>query len=145
MPIFQHLEYVELIEVLNVSQQKTFASHTEIFAEGVEGDQMFIILEGRISIRKGGKEVVTLGQGGHFGEMALMDRNVRSASAIAVEDTRVIVVQRRPLFHLMQQNNEIAVKLLWCFMQVLNQRLRYTTDDLEREREQRLRQVLDAN
>jgi PPM family protein phosphatase len=145
MPIFQHLEYVELIEVLNVSQQKTFTSTTEIFAEGIEGDQMFIILEGRISIRKGGKEVVTLGQGGHFGEMALMDRNKRSASAIAVEETRVIVVQRRPLFHLMQQNNEIAVKLLWCFMQVLNQRLRYTTDDLEREREQRLRQVLDAN
>lgn len=145
MPIFQHLEYVELIEVLNVSQQKTFTSTAEIFAEGVEGDQMFIILEGRVSIRKGGKEVVTLGQGGHFGEMALMDRNKRSASALAVEETRVIVVQRRPLFHLMQQNNEIAVKLLWCFMQVLNQRLRYTTDDLEREREQRLRQVLDAN
>ena len=145
MPIFQHLEYVELIEVLNVSRQKHFAQASEIFAEGVEGDQMFIILEGRVSIRKGGKEVVTLGQGGHFGEMALMDRNVRSASAIALENTRAIVVQRRPLFHLMQQNSEIAVKLLWCFMQVLNQRLRYTTDDLEREREQRLRQVLDAN
>jgi hypothetical protein len=34
----------------------------------------------------------------------------------------------------MQQNKEIAVKLLWCFMQVLNQRLRFTTEDLERVR-----------
>jgi serine/threonine protein phosphatase PrpC len=134
MPIFQHLEYVELIEVLNVSIQRRYEANVEIFAEGIEGDEMFVILEGHVSIRKGGKEVITLAQGGHFGEMALMDRNVRSASAIALESTRVISVQRRPLFHLMQQNKEIAVKLLWCFMQVLNQRLRFTTEDLERVR-----------
>lgn len=134
MPIFQHLEYVELIEVLNVSRQRRFAVDEEIFSEGAEGDEMFVILDGRVSIRKNGQEVITLVQGGHFGEMALMDRNQRSAAAVAVEQTRVISVQRRPLFHLMQQNKEIAVKLLWCFMQVLTQRLRYTTEDLERER-----------
>lgn len=141
MPIFQHLEYVELIEVLNVSRQASFAVGEEIFSEGTEGDEMFVILEGVVSIRKSGKEVITLAQGGHFGEMALMDRNTRSASAVALEPTRVISVQRRPLFHLMQQNKEIAVKLLWCFMQVLTQRLRYTTEDLERERSTQLKQV----
>ena len=141
MPIFQHLEYVELIEVLNVSRQASFAVGEEIFSEGTEGDEMFVILEGVVSIRKSGKEVITLDQGGHFGEMALMDRNTRSASAVALEPTRVISVQRRPLFHLMQQNKEIAVKLLWCFMQVLTQRLRYTTEDLERERSTQLKQV----
>ena len=133
MPIFQHLEYVELIEVLNVSTQRRYERGAEIFAEGIDGDEMFVILEGAVSIRKRGSEVVVLSQGGHFGEMALMDRNLRSASAIAIEPTRVVVVQRRPLFYLMQQNKEIAVKLLWCFMQVLNQRLRFTTDDWERE------------
>ena len=146
MPIFQHLEYVELIEVLNVSTQRRYDANVEIFAEGVEGDEMFVILEGHVSIRKKGKEVITLAQGGHFGEMALMDRNVRSASAVALESTRVISVQRRPLFHLMQQNKEIAVKLLWCFMQVLNQRLRFTTEDLERVRStQRMAKVFDLD
>jgi CRP-like cAMP-binding protein len=70
--------------------------------------------------------------------MALMDRNVRSASAQALGVTRLISVQRKPLFELMQKNKEIAVKLLWCFMQVLNQRLRNTTEDLEKERRQDL-------
>ena len=71
-----------------------------------------------------------------------MDRNPRSAAANAESDIRVIVVKRRPLFKLMQQNNEIAVKLLWCFMQVLTQRLRFTTDDLERyKREEPLNSV----
>jgi len=146
MPIFQHLEYVELIEVLNVSRQRLFQPGDEIFAEGTEGDEMFVILDGRVSIRKSGQEVITLVQGGHFGEMALMDRNQRSAAAVATEATRVISVQRRPLFHLMQQNKEIAVKLLWCFMQVLTQRLRYTTEDLERERSNvRLNQVFNLD
>jgi len=146
MPIFQHLEYVELIEVLNVSRQRLFQPGDEIFAEGAEGDEMFVILDGRVSIRKSGQEVITLVQGGHFGEMALMDRNQRSAAAVATEATRVISVQRRPLFHLMQQNKEIAVKLLWCFMQVLTQRLRYTTEDLERERSNvRLNQVFNLD
>jgi PPM family protein phosphatase len=145
MPIFQHLEYVELIEVLNVSRQRRFGVNEEIFAEGEDGDEMFVILEGHVSIRKSGQEVITLGQGGHFGEMALMDRNKRSAGAVALEPTRVISVQRRPLFHLMNQNKEIAVKLLWCFMQVLTQRLRYTTEDLERERNTRLNAVFNLD
>ncbi len=145
MPIFQHLEYVELIEVLNVSRQRRFGVNEEIFAEGEDGDEMFVILEGHVSIRKSGKEMITLGQGGHFGEMALMDRNKRSAGAVALEPTRVISVQRRPLFHLMNQNKEIAVKLLWCFMQVLTQRLRYTNEDLERERNTRLKAVFNPD
>lgn len=134
MPIFQHLEYVELIEVLNSSVQRRYEAGDEIFAEGVEGDEMFVILEGEVGIYKRGQIMIKIGQGGHFGEMALMDRNPRSAAAIAESAIRAIVVKRRPLFQLMQQNNEIAVKLLWCFMQVLTQRLRFTTDDLERYR-----------
>ena len=131
MPIFQHLEYVELIEVLNSSTQRHYQAGELIFNEGVKGDEMFVILDGEVSIRKGEQMVIKMTQGGHFGEMALMDRNVRSASAVSESETRVIVVKRRPLFQLMQQNNEIAVKLFF-FMQVPNQRLRYTTQDLER-------------
>lgn len=146
MPIFQHLEYVELIEVLNSSSQRRYQVGEMIFDEGVKGDEMFVILDGEVSIRKGGQIVIKMSQGGHFGEMALMDRNPRSAAAFAEIETRVIVVKRKPLFRLMQQNNEIAVKLLWCFMQVLNQRLRYTTQDLERmKRDLPLESVLEID
>lgn len=144
MPIFQHLEYVELIEVLNTSTQRRYEAGDELFSEGVAGDEMFVILEGEVGIYKKTQIVIKIGQGGHFGEMALMDRNPRSAAARAETPVRVIVVKRRPLFQLMQQNNEIAVKLLWCFMQVLTQRLRFTTDDLERyRREEPLTSILE--
>lgn len=144
MPIFQHLAYVELIEILNTSEQRRYEPEQEIFGESSKGDEMFVILDGEVGIYKRDQLVIKISQGGHFGEMALMDRNPRSASAKAETDVRVIVVKRRPLFKLMQQNNEIAVKLLWCFMQVLTQRLRYTTDDLERyKREEPMQSVFD--
>ncbi|MEZ4437432.1 MAG: hypothetical protein R3F65_33985, partial [bacterium] len=53
---------------------------------------------------------------------------------IAEQPTRLVTVGRRPLFALMRRDKEIAVKLLWCFVQVLNQRLRATNADLLRAR-----------
>lgn len=131
MPLFQHLSYVELVEVLNVSQVSAYKPEEAIFQEGDVGESMFVVLEGRVSIRKGDVELARLGPGGHFGEMAIMDKGKRSAAAVAAMNTRVVAVGRKPLFRLMRRDKEIAVKLLWCFVQVLNQRLRSTNEDLE--------------
>ncbi|MCA9539207.1 MAG: Stp1/IreP family PP2C-type Ser/Thr phosphatase [Myxococcales bacterium] len=134
MPLFQHLTYVELVEVLNVSDVHTFGAGELVFDEGSLGEEMFVVLEGMVSIRKGNVELARLGPGGHFGEMAIMDKGPRSARVTAEQASRLIAVGRRPLFALMRRDKEIAVKLLWCFVQVLNQRLRVTNADLLRAR-----------
>ena len=138
MPLFQHLSYVELVEVLNVSELKSYEEDDPVFAEGDTGDNLFVVLEGRVSIRKGDVELAVLGAGGHFGEMAIMDKSERSAGAVATMTTRLIAVGRKPLFLLMRRDKEIAVKLLWTFVQVLNHRLRTTSTDLERARTEQL-------
>lgn len=134
MPLFQHLTYVELVEVLNVSEVKRYEASSPIFAEGDVGECMYVVLEGQVVIYKGDIELVRLGTGGHFGEMSIMDKSTRSASAEAIMPSRVISVGRKQLFRLMRRDKEIAVKLLWCFVQVLNQRLRNTSDDLREAR-----------
>lgn len=134
MPVFQHLTYVELVEVLNVSEVARFDADELVFDEGQIGEDVYIVLEGMVSIRKGNMELARLGPGGHFGEMAIMDKGPRSARVIAEQPTRLVTVGRRPLFALMRRDKEIAVKLLWCFVQVLNQRLRATNADLLRAR-----------
>ncbi len=134
MPLFQHLTYVELVEVLNVSDVHRFEADETVFDEGQIGEEVYVVLEGMVSIRKGNMELARLGPGGHFGEMAIMDKGPRSARVIAEQKTRLIAVGRRPLFALMRRDKEIAVKLLWCFVQVLNQRLRATNADLLRAR-----------
>jgi serine/threonine protein phosphatase PrpC len=132
MPVFQHLSYVELVEVLNVSDVRSFAVGDVLFEEGEPGEELFIVIEGQVSIQKAGLDLAQLGPGGHFGEMSIMDKGRRSARVVTQEPTKAIVVGRRPLFALMRRDKDIAVKLLWCFVQVLNQRLRATNADLLR-------------
>ena len=134
MPLFQHLTYVELVEVLNVSDVRSYTTGEHIFKKNDIGEELFVVLDGLVSIADKGLELAKLGTGGHFGEMSIMDKGPRSAEAIAKKSTRLIVVGRRPLFALMRREKEIAVKLLWCFVQVLNQRLRSTNEDLIRAR-----------
>lgn len=134
MPLFQHLSYVELVEVLNVSALRDYTAGESIFEEGDPGETLCVVLEGRVVIQKGEVELARLGPGGHFGEMAIMDKAPRSASALAAMPTRLVEVGRKPLFGLMRRDKEIAVKVLWTFVQVLNQRLRATSDDLRQAR-----------
>ncbi|MCB9522919.1 MAG: Stp1/IreP family PP2C-type Ser/Thr phosphatase [Myxococcales bacterium] len=138
MPLFQHLSYVELTEVLNVSELKLYEPGDLVFGEGSPGDSFFVVIEGRVGIRKGEVELARLGPGGHFGEMAIMDKGPRSATVMALMPSRLIRVGRKPLFRLMRKDKEIAVKLLWCFVQVLNQRLRMTNADLQQARTEQL-------
>ena len=77
MPLFQHLSYVELVEVLNIAELQNFQAGQLLFREGEPGDALFLVLEGRIRIEKNAIELALLGPGGHFGEMALMDKTSR--------------------------------------------------------------------
>jgi serine/threonine protein phosphatase PrpC len=138
MPLFQHLTYVELMEILNLSEVQAFAAEQPVFHEGDTGEHLFVVLEGRVRIHKDEVELARLGPGGHFGEMAIMDKAERSASATAAMDTRLIAVGRRPLFTLMRRDKDLAVKLLWTFVQVLNKRLRATSTDLQQARQDNL-------
>jgi serine/threonine protein phosphatase PrpC len=138
MPLFQHLSYVELVEILNVSEIRAYAGGDLIFDEGDKGDAMYVVLEGRVGIEKNGVELARLGPGGHFGEMAILDKAPRSAAARASLESRAIRISRRKLFLLMRRDKEVAVKLLWCFLQVLNNRLRSTSEDLTSARHENL-------
>ncbi len=64
--------------------------------------------------------------------MALVDRSVRSLSAIATgaEGARLVAIQRKDFYDLIKREPASAVKMLWAFVQVLGQRLRKTTNDL---------------
>ncbi|MEE2756191.1 MAG: Stp1/IreP family PP2C-type Ser/Thr phosphatase [Myxococcota bacterium] len=130
MPMFQHLTYKELVEVLNISEVRTFESGHYIFRENDLGEEMYVILSGRISVESDDIRLATLGMGGHFGEMAILDKGQRSANAKADKATEALVIERKSLFRLLQKDASIAVKILWCLTQILNRRLRSTNSAL---------------
>ena len=94
------------------------------------GDDMYVVMSGRIRLSKDDVTVAELTKGQHFGEMALVDRSVRSLTAAAVGATRLIVIHRKDFYEIIKREPSLATKMLWSFVQVLGQRLRKTTNDL---------------
>ena len=136
IPLFRHLTYKEQTAVLSLANTRSFGPGEEIFLEGERGDELFVVIAGRVAIENAGVEIAELRAGGHFGEMGLIDNAPRSATVRASEGTRVMVISRPDLMNLMRRESILAVKLLWSFVQVLSDRLRLANSELSEARQE---------
>jgi len=130
MPLFRHLTYREIIRVLNVTEVKEFAPGADIIKEGTFGEELYILLKGKVRVHKNEAFITYLLPGSHIGEMALVDRIPRSASATAEDPSRLLILRRREFYEIVRKDPSLSVKLLWSFVQVLAERLRKTTAEL---------------
>lgn len=94
-----------------------YAAGSQIFREGDVGDRMFIILSGEVHIRKktgdaSYKILTTMKKGDVFGEMAIVERKPRSASALTAKDCQLMVLDREAFYLLVSQNSEFAIKMI---------------------------------
>lgn len=136
MPLFRHLTYQELVRVMNIIGVREFVADERVIEEGADGDEMFIVLTGKVQVHSGGTGIVELGPGEHFGEMALIDRAPRNASVSSCGDTQLMSIRRRDFFDTLRKDHDVAVKLLWSFLGVLTDRLRSTSSSLNDVQEQ---------
>ncbi len=138
IPLFRHLTYKEQMAVLALANARGFNPGQEIVLEGTPGEELFVVVKGRVAVEKGGVEIAELKAGGHFGEMGLIDNAPRSATVRAIDPTRCVVLARPDLMSLMRKEPVLAVKLLWSFVQVLSERLRSTNAELSEARQELL-------
>jgi CRP/FNR family cyclic AMP-dependent transcriptional regulator len=94
-----------------------------IFSTGDPGHQMFIVRTGTVEIRIGDTVIETVGQGGIFGELALVDSSPRSATAIAGEDCTLVMVEQRSFNDLLRRVPGLGLEI----MKVMASRLRRTS------------------
>jgi|YelNatPaOPRAMG01_1025707.scaffolds.fasta_scaffold01436_7 CRP-like cAMP-binding protein len=103
-----------------------------IFYEGEPGAEMYIVQSGRVEIYKlvGGEKrfLQVMEKGDFFGEMSLLEGIPRTATAEAVEDAEVIVINGATFDQMIKSNIEIAVRML----RKLSARLRETTDQFQK-------------
>ena len=93
-----------------------------IFREGEEANELFVIKSGQVRIQVGNRTITELGQDSIFGEMALIDSEPRSATAVAVTEVELVPVSEKQFLFLVSQTPNFALKV----MRVLAQRLRAT-------------------
>lgn len=121
---------------MNMTTAVDYEPGQVVIREGDPGDDLFIILRGKIRLHKDETFITYLESGAHLGEMALVDRTPRSASATAEEKSRILVLTRKDFYEIIRKHPPLAVKLLWSFVQVLADRLRKTTADLSGARQE---------
>lgn len=124
IPLFRHLTYKEQMAVLAIAQSRSWDAGKIIVEEGQPGDQLFIVVRGRVAIETEGQTLAELRPGAHFGEMGLIEHAPRFATVRAQEPTTCVVLGRTELLALMRREPVLAVKLLWSLVQALSERLR---------------------
>jgi uncharacterized membrane protein len=134
VPLFSLLGEQERHTLAGILETKRFDKGDTIFSVGDAGDCLYVVASGRVEAyletAEGEKIVLTAIEPGELlGEIALFDTGARTASAVAVEDTEVLVFDRDHLLELVSQHPSAALNLL----AVLGRRLRHT-DELLRTR-----------
>ncbi|MCK4950446.1 MAG: cyclic nucleotide-binding domain-containing protein [Gammaproteobacteria bacterium] len=130
------LSSIQLLKEFDMGEIEEIAPYTgaylarkgvKIFREGAKGSFMCLIVDGGVEIIKGGKKVTTVRPGKTMGEMAVIDGYPHSATAIAVEDTRLIMITRNQLDNMSERHPRLAIKLLKRLAILMSLRLRQTT------------------
>jgi CRP-like cAMP-binding protein len=98
-----------------------------IMMEGQPGVLMYIVMNGSVAISLKGRIAERVGPGGVFGEMALVERSPRLASAIAETDCELIGVNRNTFLSLVQAKPDFGLSLL----NAIGERARFVTDQLK--------------
>jgi len=97
-----------------------YAAGDVIFAEGDKGDTMYVVRTGEVTIEHSGRVMETLGGGGIFGEMALIDGSARSATVRAKTDCEVAPINEKTFLFLVHETPFFAIAV----MRTLADRLR---------------------
>src|SRR5580704_815315 len=130
MPLFARLTERELLRVMQAVEAREYNDGEIVIREGDKGDELFIVLEGKVRVFRGEETLTHLGPGEHLGEMALIRSVPRSASVSAVGHAELIAIRRQDFFEILRKEHEVAVKMLWQFLGVLADRLDATSSEL---------------
>jgi CRP/FNR family cyclic AMP-dependent transcriptional regulator len=120
VPLFTALEERELERLADRFQERTFSEGETIVSEGSTGSSFFVIGEGSATVSVGGEVRDTLEAGDYFGEIALVDEGVRSASIVAATDLRCYFLTPWEFRPFVEEHPQLA----WSLLQNLARRLR---------------------
>jgi len=144
--IFENLDEQEVAAILKITKEKRFSKGEIIMQEGHEGDTMYIVVNGSVEVSK----TLTMKVGEErterekilrrfqaednvvFGEMAMIDRGNRSASAASSTDCTLLEIKRADFLDLIEKRPQTGVKILRRIAELLASRVRQSSQDVIR-------------
>jgi len=111
--LFQGLNQRQLRQLARLVKERSYRPDVTIDEEGtMSGVGFFIVAEGEASVSVDGEEVARIGPGDHFGELALINEDARTASVIAVTRLRCHVIAFWDFRKFARDNPDVAWRLL---------------------------------
>ncbi|MEI6613551.1 MAG: cyclic nucleotide-binding domain-containing protein [Chrysiogenales bacterium] len=136
IPIFAQLRKRELRDIEHLIHRRQFKISEVIFWQNEPGVGMYIVQSGEVGIfvdyaTPEQKQLACLNQGDFFGEMALLEDDNRSATAVALSESLLLGIFHPDLFDLFERKPELGIKVLSTLANMLAQRLRKTNLELQ--------------
>ena len=113
--------------IVPIMREVSFQPEQEIFVKGALGTSLFIVGEGEVGIFDGTRQLTTFGKGDFFGELALLDAEARSATAVALSPVVAFRIDQEDFYEVMEECSEVARNI----MRVLCQRLRRQNEKMQ--------------
>jgi small-conductance mechanosensitive channel len=135
--LFSGLSDPDLVLLVQSSAVLEHPAGAQIVTAGELDTSLFVILDGEVSVRKGGNVLARLGPGRFFGEMALLTGDPRKADVVAETQATCLEVDREGFKMLLEKNPKVVENIRECFRQ--------RAADLPEARDQRSRETYRQN
>lgn len=133
MPPFKNLSNKNIKLLMKVIHNRIYTANEYIFFQGDPGIGLYLIISGEILITEenDGKrfDLAMLTRGDFFGELALLDEEKRSASAIALKDSQLAVIFKPDLDEFVETHSKEGIQILRGISQIIATRLRNLNQD----------------
>lgn len=130
LSVFGALTPPQMERVQKLLKPKTFRAGEIVFRQGDPGDGIYFILFGHVDVFVKEKRLATFAEGVFFGDMAILDDQIRSATVISHTDTQLLFMSKENFFHLIEAEPLIANQILLGISRELANRLRVTSNEI---------------
>lgn len=115
--LFTDLETDLLALVASIAEVVEVEKGNILFEESRPLSALYVLLEGRIEMGRGGQTMFTVGPDETIGNWALFDNQPSVVTATAVEDSRLLKIEREDFFDLLADHSEITRNLFQALFQ----------------------------
>lgn len=125
VPLFAKMPQRELRRLGQLADEVAVDAGRTLATKGQIGHEFFVVMDGEVEVTDGARTLDTLGPGGFFGEIALLDGRRRTATVRATAPTRLLVVAHREFHALMDEFPSVRAAVL----EAVGERLRRLEKD----------------
>jgi len=134
IPLFESLGKRDLSLILNIIHSRSYLTGEYIFYQGDPGIGLYVIREGKVRIIRSDEEdneieLAIFSKGDFFGELAMIDGEKRSASAVAKSDVRAAVIFKPDLDEFIEKYPKKGINILYGISKIIATRLRLLNED----------------